>query len=212
MKLYRKISFLVLWILLFNTALPVQAGRASQALSIDGRIPYQRALDAVTWKYTLFPSQAQKPSLAQVLPSEVSQRKVEDSMRQSNALAALWSRPLTPEQLQAEIQRIARQTKQPELLREQWRALNNDPQLIAEMQVRPLLADRLLRAWYGRDERIHGEQYGPVRRCWCGVSILSCWIHPSTAIPPQPTTGLAPLYSALRMRAADSRAYGLEQS
>ena len=71
--------------------------------------------------------------------------------------AALWSRPLTPEQLQAEMQRIAQQTRQPDLLREQWLALNNDPQLIAEMQVRPLLADRLMRAWYGRDERFHGE-------------------------------------------------------
>ncbi|HEX5941585.1 MAG TPA: hypothetical protein VFY66_04875, partial [Anaerolineales bacterium] len=157
MKPDRKLSSFVLLILLLNAALPLQVGHASQGLSLDGRLAYQRALDAVTWQNTLFPSQGNKPSLAEVLPSNVSQRKVEDALRKSNALADLWSRPLMPEQLQAEMQRLAQQTKQPDLLREQWRALNNDPQLIAEIQARPLLADRLLRAWYGRDKRFHGE-------------------------------------------------------
>jgi len=156
MKPYRIFLFFVLLIVLLSSAPPAQVGRAAQALSLNERITYQQALDAVTWQHTLFPSQRDKPSLAHALPSELSQRKVEDSLRQSNALAALWSRPLTPEQLQAEMQRIAQQTKQPDLLREQWQALNNDPKLIAEMQVRPLLADRLLRAWYARDERFHG--------------------------------------------------------
>ena len=164
MKPYPKITFFVLLVLLLNAALPVQVGRASAGTFLEERIAYQRALDAVTWQNTLFPSQGNKPSLAEVLPSNVSQRKVEDALRQSNALAALWSRPLTPEQLQAEMQRIAQQTRQPDLLREQWLALNNDPQLIAEMQVRPLLADRLLRAWYGRDERFHGAPIARPRR------------------------------------------------
>ena len=157
MKPYRLFSLFVLSIVLLSSALPMQVSRAAPALSLNERLAYQRALDSLTWQHTLFPSQSDKPLLAAVIPSELSQRKVEDSLRQSNALAALWSRPLTPEQLQAEMQRISQQTKQPELLREQWRALNSDPQLIAEMQVRPLLADRLLRAWYGRDERFHGE-------------------------------------------------------
>src|SRR5512141_2863993 len=139
-----------------TAALPAQVSRASHALTVDERIAYQRALDAVAWQHTLFPSSGDKPSLAQVIPPEISQRKVEDALRESNALATLWSRPLTPVQLQAELERIAQQTKQPDLLREQWRALNNDPQLIAELQVRPLLADRLSRAWYARDERFHG--------------------------------------------------------
>jgi N-acetylneuraminic acid mutarotase len=156
MRPHHKFSFFVLFILLLTTALPAQISYASQAFSVNQRIAYQYALDAVTWQHTLFPSQDQKPSLSQVLPLEVSQRKVEDSLRESNALAVLWSRQLTPEQLQAEMQRIAQQTRQPDLLREQWRALHNDPQLIAEMQVRPLLADRLLRAWYARDQRFHG--------------------------------------------------------
>jgi hypothetical protein len=157
MKLYRKMSFLFVLILLLSAALPLQIGHASQALSLDRRLAYQRALDAVTWQHAEFSSGAKKPGLSELIPSELSQHKVEDSLRQSNALSDLWSRPLTAEQLQAEMQRIAQQTRQPELLREQWRALNDDPQLIAEVQVRPLLADRLLRAWYASDDRFHGE-------------------------------------------------------
>ena len=157
MKLYHKMSFFILLILLLNAALPMQSSRAAPALSLDSRMAYQRALDAVTWQHTEFPSMASKPSLSEAIPAEISERKVEDSLRQSNALSALWSRPLTADQLQTEMERIAQRTKQPDLLREQWRALNNDPQLIAELQVRPLLADRLLRDWYGRDERFHGD-------------------------------------------------------
>jgi N-acetylneuraminic acid mutarotase len=157
MKLYRKTSLFVLLILLLNVALPIQVSHAAPALSFDRRLSYQRALDAVTWQHTVFPSVGNKPPLSEVIPAEITQRKVEDALRQSNALSVLWSRPLTAEQLQAEMQRIAQQTKQPDLLREQWRALDNDPRLIAELQVRPLLADRLLRNWYGRDERFHGD-------------------------------------------------------
>src|SRR6476660_9527448 len=40
-------------------------------------------------------------------------------------------RPLTAEQLQAEMDRIAQHTKQPEVLRELFAALGNDPFVIA---------------------------------------------------------------------------------
>ena len=40
--------------------------------------------------------------------------------------------------------RIARHTKQPEVLRELFEALGNDPVVIAECLARPLLAERLI--------------------------------------------------------------------
>src|SRR5947207_15351877 len=52
---------------------------------------------------------------------------------------------------------MAKHTKQPEVLRELFEALGNDPFVIAECLARPALADRLLTNWYARDERIHGE-------------------------------------------------------
>jgi hypothetical protein len=53
--------------------------------------------------------------------------------------------------------RIAKHTKQPEVLRELFEALGNDPFVIAECLARPALAQRLLTSWYASDQRIHGE-------------------------------------------------------
>ena len=53
--------------------------------------------------------------------------------------------------------RMAKHTRQPDVLRELFAALGNDPFVIAECLARPALAERLLRNWYARDQRIHGD-------------------------------------------------------
>jgi N-acetylneuraminic acid mutarotase len=85
------------------------------------------------------------------------EKKVEDYLRNSQALEDYWQRPITAEQLQAEMDRMAQHTKQSEVLREVFEALGNDPFVIAECLARPALAQRLLTNWYGYDQRIHGE-------------------------------------------------------
>ena len=85
------------------------------------------------------------------------EKKVTDYLRKSQALEDYWRRPITPEQLQAEMDRMAKHTKNPEVLQELFRALGNDPILIAECLARPALAERLLTDWYAFDERIHGD-------------------------------------------------------
>jgi hypothetical protein len=85
------------------------------------------------------------------------ERKVSDYLRKSQALDDYWQRPITSEQLQAEMDRMAKHTKQPEVLQELFAALGIDPFVVAERLARPALADRLLSSWYAHDERIHGE-------------------------------------------------------
>src|SRR5947207_2497396 len=53
--------------------------------------------------------------------------------------------------------RMAKNTKQPEVLQELFEALGNDPFIIAECLARSALAERLLTNWYSHDQRIHGE-------------------------------------------------------
>src|SRR5262249_13468015 len=89
-----------------------------------------------------------KPSLDAVMSQEQLEKKVTDYLRKSQALADYWQRPITAEQLQAEMDRMARHTRQPEVLRELFEALGNDPFVIAECLARPALADRLLTNWY----------------------------------------------------------------
>src|ERR1700757_3350944 len=89
------------------------------------------------------------------------EKKVEGYLRNSQALEDYWQRPIAPDQLQAEMERIASHTKQPEVLREIFAALGNDPFVIAECLARPVLAERLVTTLYAHDERFHGE----LKRC-----------------------------------------------
>jgi hypothetical protein len=85
------------------------------------------------------------------------EKKVRDYLCKSQALEDYWQRPITVEQLQAELDRMASHSKAPEVLHELFATLGNDPFVIAECLAGPALADRLLRNWYANDQRIHGD-------------------------------------------------------
>ncbi len=72
------------------------------------------------------------------------EKKVTGYLHDSLVLQDYWQRPITAEQLQAEMDRMARDTKQPEVLRELFEALGNDPAVIAECLARPILAQRFI--------------------------------------------------------------------
>ena len=80
------------------------------------------------------------------------ENKVAGYLRDSLALQDYWQRPITAEQLQAEMDRMARDTKQPEVLRELFEALGNDPAVIAECLARPTLAERLIADLSAQDQ------------------------------------------------------------
>jgi hypothetical protein len=115
-------------------------------LTFAERVTYQRAVEEVYWRHRIWPKDnpQPKPPLDAILSQAQLEKKVEDYLRKSQALADHWQRPMTPEQLQAEMERMASHTQQPEVLREVFEALGNDPFVIAECLARPILAERLL--------------------------------------------------------------------
>src|SRR5437588_9819060 len=132
---------------------------SQRTLTFEERISYQRAIEEVYWRDRIWPKERPdpKPSLDAVMSQAHLQKKVADYLRKSQALEDYWQRPLTTEQLQAEMNRMVKHTRQPEVLRELFEALGNDPFVIAECLARPALAERLLTDWYAFDERIHGD-------------------------------------------------------
>ena len=128
-------------------------------LTFSERVAYQRAIEEVYWRHRIWPAAnaGPKPPLDKVMSHEAIEKKVEDYLRNSQALEDYWQRPITPDQLQAEMERIASHTKQPGVLRELFAALGNDPFVITECLARPALAERLLTNWYAYDQRIQGE-------------------------------------------------------
>jgi N-acetylneuraminic acid mutarotase len=144
----------------FHPEAPAKASYpAAAGLTFAERVAYQRAIEEVYWRHRIWPKERSdlKPSLDAVMGQAQIEKKVTDYLRKSQALRDYWKRPITAEQLQAEIDRMAKHTRQPEVLRELFEALGNDPFLIAECLARPALADRLLRNWFARDQRIHRE-------------------------------------------------------
>jgi N-acetylneuraminic acid mutarotase len=143
----------------FHTDAPASSPRT---LTFAERVAYQRAIEEVYWRHRIWPRNGgerpdPKPSLDAVMSQAQLEKKVADYLRKSQALEDYWQRPLTAEQLQAEMDRMAQRTKQPDVLRELFEALGNDPFVIAECLARPALAERLLTSWYIYDQRIHGE-------------------------------------------------------
>ncbi|MBI1761087.1 MAG: hypothetical protein HYR56_06580 [Acidobacteria bacterium] len=132
----------------FNTGAPRgHAGGKRQSLTFEDRVAAQRAIEAVYHRQRLWPTDnpQPKPALDEVLPAAALRAQVEEYLRMSRALEVFTGAALTPEQLQAELERMARQTRQPAVLGALWAALEHEPLLLAECLARPVLAERELR-------------------------------------------------------------------
>src|SRR4029453_13106784 len=139
----------------------------SQTLSFADRVAYQRAIEEVYWRHRIWPKNRPdpKPSLDAMMSQATIEQKVQNYLRNSELLEQGWQKPITPEQLQAEIERMAQHTKAPGVCRELFAAFCNDPFVIAEWLARPVLLERLvinsdaheqenLESWSGREEQM----------------------------------------------------------
>src|SRR4029453_1123450 len=131
----------------------------NSTLTFADRVAYQRAIEEVYWRHRIWPEERPdpKPSLDAVMSQAQLEKKVEDYLRNSEALEDYQQRPITSEQLQAELDRMAQHTKQPEVLRELFEALGNDPFIIAECLAKPVLCGRLVTDIYPQHQRLDDE-------------------------------------------------------
>jgi hypothetical protein len=138
-----------------------QAGEPGQAgtLTFEERVAAQRAIEQVYWNHRIWPKEnpLPKPPLESVMPETAIRDKVADYLQESSALEKWWHRPITAQQLQAEIDRMAANTQDPQTLQDLFDAVGDDPFVIAETLARQMLADRLIRSLYASDERFHWE-------------------------------------------------------
>jgi hypothetical protein len=104
-------------------------------ITFGERVAYQYAIEEVYWRHRIWPKEnsGSKPSLDQVMSRAEIERKVKDYLRESELLADQWQKPITPDDLQAEVDRMATHTKQPDVLRELFEALGNNPYVVASV-------------------------------------------------------------------------------
>src|SRR5437868_11915188 len=93
---------------------------SQRSLSFAQRVAYQRVIEEVYWRHRIWPKENldPKPSLDSMMSQAQLENKVEDYLRKSQALGDYWQRPITAEQLQVEMDRMAEHTQQPEVLHE----------------------------------------------------------------------------------------------
>jgi N-acetylneuraminic acid mutarotase len=115
-------------------------------LTFAERVAYQRAIEEVRWHHRIWPKEnpGPEPPLDAIISQRQIEHKVEDYLRKSQLVADHRRWPITTSELQAEMDRMVQHTKQPEVLRELFAALGNDPFAIAECLARPALAERLV--------------------------------------------------------------------
>src|SRR6478752_3178520 len=135
----------------------VRAPNQGRTLTFAERVSYQRAIEDVYWRHRIWPRSGgerpePKPSLDAVVTQGQLEHKVADYLRKSQALEDYRHRPITADQLQAEMDRMAQHTKQPEVLRELFEALGNDPFVIAECLATPVLSQRMVAKFYADDK------------------------------------------------------------
>src|SRR6266545_4777924 len=109
-----------------------QVNGSQRTLSFEERVSYQKAIEWVYWRHRIWPRDRgerpdPKPSLDAVMSETQLDKKVTDYLRNSQALEDYWQRPITAEKLQAEMDRMAEHTKQPEVLQELFEVLGNEP-------------------------------------------------------------------------------------
>jgi hypothetical protein len=132
---------------------------AVAGLTFEERVSYQRAIEDVYWRHRIWPKENSrpKPSLDAVMFQGQLENKVAGYLRNSLALEDYGQHPITAEQLQTEMNRMARDTKQPEVLRELFEALGNDPAVIAECLARSILVERLIADLSAQGQTQHVE-------------------------------------------------------
>jgi len=101
------------------------ANVSRRTLTFAERVAYQHAIEDVYWRHRIWPKERPdpKPSLDAVMSQAAIEKKVQNYLRDSELLEEEWQKPITPEQLQAEMKRMAQHSKQPEVLRELFAAL-----------------------------------------------------------------------------------------
>jgi N-acetylneuraminic acid mutarotase len=127
---------------------------AAPNLTFKDRLAAQETLERISHAHML----GQPSSFHEIYPPTLTEARVRDYLRMSAALQSYWGTPVDARMLEREMERIAGATRMPERIEEVYTALGNNPVLIQECFIRPLVVQRLARSFFVRDRRIHAEE------------------------------------------------------
>jgi hypothetical protein len=154
-------------ILAVSAAAPGRTSAASPPTA-EERIECATVLERHEWERRSWPEDnpGPKPSFDQVMPPEVVGQRVDDTIGWSNLLAERWGVVLDAEAMQWELDRMVRESRDPEALEALFAVFDHDPVRIAECVVRPRLAENRARALFAVDDELHREARAEAENLW----------------------------------------------
>ena len=129
-----------------------------RTLSFEERVQAQEAIERVYYSHRIWPEGdlCPRPPFEETVPRNTIEAKVTDDLKKREVLARWWGQQLTDANLEAELERMGRSSRAPEVLKELRAVLGHDEVLIRECLAGPILTQRVLESLYSRDPRIHG--------------------------------------------------------
>ncbi|ANM31051.1 hypothetical protein ABI59_17920 [Acidobacteria bacterium Mor1] len=129
------------------------AATDDRVVTLDDRVAAQQAIDQVYRRFTV--------GAAAIDPAHAEQRarrRVLEDLRLSLVVADQWGAAVTDAALQAELERIARDTRMPARLDAVYGALHRDPVMVREVFARSVLVRRLARRFFSADSRLQNYE------------------------------------------------------
>jgi hypothetical protein len=132
---------------------------AAPPLSFAERVDGTRAVEKARYTFVIG---ATKP-FDEVYPRSVFEEKVRRALAEARVLSSRFGMQVTPALLSAEYERIEKETRAPDQWEAIQKALGGSRRRIEEVVCRPLLVDRVLRAKFAFDQKIHEAAHQKAR-------------------------------------------------
>jgi hypothetical protein len=132
---------------------------AAPTLSFAERVDGSRAVERARYSFVIG---ATKP-FDEVYPRSVFEKKVRRELAEERVLSSRFGMQVTAELLSAEYERIEKETRAPDQWEAIRKALGGSRGKIEEVVCRSLLVDRVLRARFAFDQKIHEAEHQNAR-------------------------------------------------
>ncbi len=169
-------------LLLLALGFSVQAdSKTPKRFDMEQLVACQTLIEDIRWSNRIWPkgNKSPKPPRSEIITDGQIRAKVEKRLHMEAVLGELYGVDINEKLLQAEIDRMARSTRNPDRLQVLFDVLENNPVAIAECLARPALVQNKLYNSYASDNRQHGALRDKAEAILAGLTDLDTFSAPN---------------------------------
>jgi N-acetylneuraminic acid mutarotase len=130
---------------------------AQEGLKFEERVLVQGKVEKVLYENRIWPgsNKENKPSFEAIVTNEILSSKVKDYLKKEEALKSIWNVKISNQDVEKEVQRIFKNSKDRILLDKIVSSLDGNLFLFGECVAKPILIERKINQLYSSDQKIH---------------------------------------------------------